>query len=107
MARYVDIDKARIYVSDFVCEQLKKIPTAAVVEIPCRCRDCKHYQRYGRTSLVFEGKNIRCGWCMLRAKFDEEHRMLPTDFCSYGERAVNYESSKKVKECKEKNYDNT
>ena len=33
MARYVDIDKARIYVSDFVCEQLEKIPTADVVEV--------------------------------------------------------------------------
>lgn len=54
-------------------------------ELKCRffknkvsCKDCKHYQRYGRTSLG--------GWCMLRAKFDGEHRLLPDDFCSYGER---------------------
>ena len=33
MARYIDADKARIYVSDFVCEQLEKIPTADVQEV--------------------------------------------------------------------------
>ena len=33
MARYVDTEKARIYVSDFVCEELKKIPSADVVEV--------------------------------------------------------------------------
>lgn len=33
MARYIDVDKARIYVSDFVCEQMKKIPIADVVEV--------------------------------------------------------------------------
>ena len=59
---------------------------ADVVEVKCRCKDCKHYLRYGRTSLIFEGKNIPCGWCYLQAKTDEEHRMLPFDFCSYAER---------------------
>lgn len=59
---------------------------ADFVEVKCRCADCKHYRRYGKTSLLFEGKNVQAGWCVLRAKFDEEHRMLPFDFCSYGER---------------------
>lgn len=59
---------------------------ADFVGVPCRCSECKHYKRYGRTSLVFEGKNVQAGWCMLRASADEEHRMLPFDFCSYGEK---------------------
>lgn len=33
MARYIDTEKARIYVSDFVCEELKKIPSADVAEV--------------------------------------------------------------------------
>jgi uncharacterized protein YuzB (UPF0349 family) len=100
MARYIDIEGAGIgkanreqfLVPEFadgwnaVLKILDKEPTADVVEVKCKCADCKHYQRYGRTSLVFEGKNVQAGWCMLRAKTDEEHRMLPTDFCSYGER---------------------
>ena len=66
-------------------ETINNAPSADVAEV-VRCKDCKHYRRYGRTSLVYEGKNIKCGWCYLRAKTDEEHRMLPFDFCSYGER---------------------
>lgn len=31
--RYIDTEKARIYVSDFVCEELKKIPSADVEEV--------------------------------------------------------------------------
>lgn len=65
---------------------IEEIEKAEGAEVKCRCKDCKHYRRYGRTSLLFEGKNIQCGWCVLRAKADEEHRMLPFDFCSYGER---------------------
>ena len=33
MARYINPEGARIYVSDFVCEQMKKIPTADVVSV--------------------------------------------------------------------------
>ena len=33
MARYINTEGARIYVSDFVCEQMKKIPTADVVSV--------------------------------------------------------------------------
>ena len=33
MARYVNTENARLYVSDFVCEQMKNIPTADVVEV--------------------------------------------------------------------------
>ena len=101
MARYIDADKLTDKLEELqfnapvmilvmkiynVIELVEDQPTADVVEVKCRCADCKHYQRYGRTSLVFEGKNVQAGWCMLRAKTDEEHRMLPFDFCSYGER---------------------
>ena len=104
MARYIDANEAMQIINnyakaiDYDCDNCKVVidaikdivsvicPTADVVEVKCRCKDCKHYIKYGRTSLVFDGKNIQCGWCMLRAKTDEEHRMLPDDFCSYGER---------------------
>ena len=33
MARYIKTDGARLFVSDFVCEQMKKIPSAKVVEV--------------------------------------------------------------------------
>lgn len=51
-----------------------------------RCSECKHFQHYGRTSLLVDGKNIKAGWCQRRMRYDEEHRMLPNDFCSYGEK---------------------
>ena len=51
-----------------------------------RCKDCKYYFDYGKTSLNVDGKTTKAGWCMRRARFCEEHRMLPEDFCSYGER---------------------
>lgn len=95
MARYIDAEllEAEVFTPhiydinrDDLIALIAEQPTADVVEVKCRCKDCKHYQRFGRTSLVFEGKNIQCGWCYLRGKTDEEHRMLPFDFCSYGER---------------------
>lgn len=60
-------------------------PTVDAVKV-VRCKDCKHYQSYGRTSLPVDGKSIKAGWCYRRIRYDEEYRMLPDDFCSYGER---------------------
>lgn len=51
-----------------------------------RCRDCKHYQHYGKTSLLENGKNVKAGWCYRRIRFDEECRMPADGFCSYGQR---------------------
>lgn len=51
-----------------------------------RCKDCKHFKNYGKTSLLIDGKNIKAGWCHRRARYDEEYRMPPDGFCSYGER---------------------
>lgn len=77
MARYVDIDKARIYVSDFVCEQLKKIPTADVVEVVfCgKCKHCDHcYPAKAKDEEALEG-----WYCNTFRQWRK-----PTDFCSYG-----------------------
>lgn len=64
-----------------------KIPAADVVSV-VRCRDCKHYQHYGKTSLLENGKNVKAGWCYRRIRFDEECRMPADGFCSYGQRKI-------------------
>ena len=51
-----------------------------------RCKDCKHFRHYGKTSLSINGKNTKAGWCQRRIRYDEECRMTADDFCSYGER---------------------
>ena len=60
-------------------------PTVDAVEV-VRCKDCKHFRHYGKTSLFINGKNIKAGWCQRRIRYDEECRMTADDFCSYGER---------------------
>lgn len=64
---------------------LEKLPAADVAPV-VRCKDCKHFKNYGKTSLLIDGKNIKAGWCHRRAQYDEEYRMPPDGFCSYGER---------------------
>ena len=64
---------------------IEKAPTVDAV-IVTRCKDCKHFKNYGKTSLLIDGKNIKAGWCHRRARYDEEYRMPPDGFCSYGER---------------------
>lgn len=61
------------------------LPTVDAVPV-VRCKDCKHFKNYGKTSLLIDGKNIKAGWCHRRARYDEEYRMPPDGFCSYGER---------------------
>ena len=56
------------------------------VEVVVRCRECKHFRHYGKTSLFINGKNIKAGWCKRRISYDEEYRMTADDFCRYGER---------------------
>ena len=51
-----------------------------------RCKDCKHFKHYGKTSLLIDGEHIKAGWCYRRARYNEEYRMPPDGFCSYGER---------------------
>lgn len=66
-------------------ELLRDIPTVDAVPV-VRCRECKHFRHYGKTSLFINGKNIKAGWCQRRISYDEEYRMTADDFCSYGER---------------------
>lgn len=73
MARYINTENARIYVSNFVCEQMEKIPTADVVEV-VRCKDCKY-----SFDAIMGGL-----WC------EHPDKIMPLgsnpyDFCSYGE----------------------
>lgn len=67
---------------------LRRIEDAPTVDavVVTRCEDCKHFKSYGTTSLRIDGKNIKAGWCHRRARYDEEYRMPPDGFCSYGER---------------------
>lgn len=55
-------------------------------EVVVRCKDCKHFKHYGKTSLLIDGEHIKAGWCYRRARYNEEYRMPPDGFCSYGER---------------------
>ena len=68
-----------------VIMMIKTAPTVDAVPV-VRCRECKHFGHYGKTSLFTNGKNIKAGWCQRRISYDEEYRMTGDDFCSYGER---------------------
>ena len=67
-----------------ICASVQWVSEAPTIDaVPVvRCKDCKHYKNHGRTSIG----NIKCGWCYRSLRHNEEHRMLPDDFCSYGER---------------------
>lgn len=69
---------------DEVSGVIDACPTVDAVPV-VRCKGCKHYRDYGKTSLLINGKNVKAGWCKRRIRYDEECRMLPDDFCSYGE----------------------
>ena len=69
------------------CAVMDKVVKSPLdVEAVVRCRECKHFRHYGKTSLFINGKNIKAGWCQRRISYDEEYRMTADDFCSYGER---------------------
>ena len=92
MARLIDADEVdyeNISCSQSQLHWLNRIiemqPTVDAVEV-VRCRECKHFRHYGKTSLFINGKNIKAGWCQRRISYDEEYRMTADDFCSYGER---------------------
>lgn len=65
--------------------QLDDSPTIDAEPV-VRCKDCEHFKNYGKTSLLVDGKNIKAGWCYRRIRYDEEYRMPPDGFCSYGKR---------------------
>ena len=91
MADLIDRKELRdaLYEADAVTMQGVKIINQfpAVNAVPVvRCRECKHFWHYGKTSLFINGKNIKAGWCQRRISYDEEYRMTADDFCSYGGR---------------------
>lgn len=89
MARLIDAESPqnRIYVSDLVIEEMKKIPTVDIdrptrsqfkrmavqlgYEPVVHCQDCKH--------LMFSDCYGECGAARMGI-------VSPYDFCSYGER---------------------
>ena len=73
------------HTAEDVIMMIKTAPTVDAVPV-VRCRECKHFRHYGKTSLFINGKNIKAGWCQRRISYDEEYRMTADDFCSYGER---------------------
>ena len=79
----------RGFTLDIVQKVLETAQTVDFVEV-VRCRECKHFRHYGKTSLFINGKNIKAGWCQRRIRYDEEYRMTADDFCSYGERKDGY-----------------
>lgn len=91
MADLIDRKELRdaLYEADAVTMHGVKIinqfPSVNAVPV-VRCRECKHFWHYGKTSLFINGKNIKAGWCQRRIRYDEEYRMTADDFCSYGER---------------------
>lgn len=86
MHRYAKQGRKRVAEDyNFVMTVLMTGPTIDAVQV-VRCKDCKHYYHYGRTSVLVDGTNKKAGWCNRRVRYDEEHRMLSDDFCSYGER---------------------
>ena len=94
MARYIDADKMRedwlrngeneyIYDTNAVLDSIDSQPTADVQEV-VRCEKCKHKQELDKYEkrLYIEG----CVACTQISPSSDRLVMLPTDFCSYGER---------------------
>ncbi len=84
MARYIDADKMRedwlengeneyVYDTNAILDSIDAQPTADVVEVPCRCKNCKKKQ----------GEINGCGdvYCSLHEGYFDKDA-----FCSYGER---------------------
>lgn len=68
-----------------VMEYAAQLPTVDA-EVVVHCKDCPHFKHYGKTSLLIDGEHIKAGWCYRRVRYNEEYRMPPDGFCSYGER---------------------
>ncbi len=97
MARYIDadelikkifpydvVDKKRYAINAEAVYKAIQIVTAADVEEVVRCKDCKHAQELNNFEqrCYVEG----CISCTQIHPMSDRLVMLPTDFCSYGER---------------------
>lgn len=62
---------------------IEEAPTADVVEIPCRCGECRfnvaNMEKDGLDITDYSGTDIVCSYHM-------SDGFEPTDFCSYGDR---------------------
>lgn len=79
MARLIDTETAHIYVSEFVCEQMKNIPTADAEEV-VRCGKCKYF-----TPLDIFGDDLH-GYCFEKIFGAGSKKITRNDFCSHGVR---------------------
>lgn len=70
---------------DVFCRLVRGEPTIDAAKV-VRCKECRHFRHYGMTSRLVDGKHVKAGWCYRCTRYDDEYRMLPDDFCSYGER---------------------
>lgn len=84
MARYICVDDflekmkqtPRYFDVKF---DIEKFPTADVVEVPCRCSECKHLEIINKEPVYAECKKQKLTFLLWQAD-TREH------FCSYGER---------------------
>lgn len=86
MARYIDAERLKrtfasgIRVYDGMCKiddvlhNIENAPTADVVEVPCRCNECR---------MFVDNKEAMVTYCKRECKMLS---VKPTDFCSYGKR---------------------
>ena len=98
MARYIDAEELRQKFIEmvrvigremsvnFIIDTIDKTPAANVVEIPCRCEQCKYTEIFTCPITGTETLFSRYG--------EKPVAVEPTHYCGYGEGAVNHESSK-------------
>ena len=99
MARYKDIELLDCMIlsekSDEFCEgvmfameEVDKLPTADVVEVPCKCEECKHEIHNGGDCdrvLIHTRRNL--------VLEQNEYLYFKLNYCEYGE-PINYGPSK-------------
>lgn len=68
------------------CEDFKN--KADVVELPCRCKDCKHQQKFWHEDKRMKSGGYYTYWCDENEDPFVAHVVCgeDNDFCSYGER---------------------
>lgn len=101
MARLIDAESPqnRIYVSDLVIEEMKKIPTVDV-DRPTRRQFKRMAVQLGYEPVVHckECKHITFSDCYRECGAGRMGIVGPDDFCSYGERITNFVDDNKIGE---------
>lgn len=73
--------KGRMYATNEFISLLKKVECGQLVEV-VRCKDCAH----SKELLDYDGRNL---YCLIWGRGFP--KVLPEDFCSYGEKSMNEE----------------